>query len=83
MLTVSHQWRGSSNLGAGADILRSRYAIHRSYLISLVSVLLMASQIVGALIEDANHLWIASLLLGLGYGGVFGLLPTVNSVAVH
>ncbi|KAF8531646.1 major facilitator superfamily domain-containing protein [Gautieria morchelliformis] len=64
--------------GAGADFLKSRYAIHRSYLMSLVSILLMVSQIVGALVEDPNHLWLASLLLGSGYGGIFGLLPTVT-----
>lgn len=66
--------------GAGADFFKSRFAIHRSYLLSVVSIILIISQIMGSTIENVNHLWLASLTLGLGYGGIFGLLPTVNKL---
>lgn len=66
-------------IGAGADFLKSHFDIHRSYLLSLVSILLMVSQIIGSRIENVNNLWQASLPLGLGYGGIFGLLPTVKA----
>ena len=66
--------------GASADFVKSRLAGHRSYLLSVVSLLFIISQVVGSQIEDVNHLWRASLLLGLGHGGIFGLLPTVRPI---
>jgi hypothetical protein len=69
-----------SSAGAGADLVKSRLSGHRSYLLSLVSALFVVSQIVGSRVENVNHLWMASLLLGLGHGGIFGLLPTVRVV---
>ena len=35
------------------------------------------SQLTCYVIDDINDLWKASVLLGLAYGGLFGLLPTI------
>ena len=68
--------------GASADFVKTRLEGHRSYLLSFVSFLFIISQIVGSQVENVNHLWLASLLLGLGHGGIFGLLPTVRLTRV-
>lgn len=81
-LTFFFFWYQHTWIGAGADFLKIRFAIHRSYLLSAVSALLVVSQIAGARIENVNHLWLASILLGLGYGGIFGLLPTVKDIII-
>ena len=49
----------------------------RSYCLTLVAVMFFISQIVAGSINDIAHLWIASALLGLAYGSVFSLFPTV------
>jgi hypothetical protein len=49
----------------------------RSYCLTLVAVMFFISQIVTGSINDIAHLWIASALLGLAYGSVFSLFPTV------
>ena len=77
-LTVLGLIYGNNTSGGGADFMKSHFDVHRSYLLSIVSILLMVSQIVGSRVENVNSLWQASLLLGLGYGGIFGLLPTVK-----
>ncbi|KAF8580797.1 MFS general substrate transporter [Ramaria rubella] len=65
-------------IGAGADLVKNRFAGHRSYLLTLISTFFILSQIVASRIEDVTRLWQASVILGLGYGGVFGLLPTIT-----
>ena len=49
----------------------------RSYCLTLVAVMFFISQVVTGIINDIAHLWIASALVGLAYGSVFSLLPTV------
>ena len=49
----------------------------RSYCLVLVSVIFFISQVATASIDDITHLWIASALVGLAYGGAFSILPTV------
>ena len=49
----------------------------RSYCLALVAVMFFISQVVTGIINDISHLWIASALVGLAYGSVFSLLPTV------
>ena len=49
----------------------------RSYCLVLVAVMFFVSQIVAGSVNDITHLWIASILIGLAYGGVFSLFPTV------
>ena len=35
------------------------------------------SQVVAQNVENVKHLWMASSLIGLSYGAVFGLLPVI------
>ena len=49
----------------------------RSYCLTLVAVLFFISQIVTVNINDIAHLWIASALVGLAYGSVYSLFPTL------
>jgi hypothetical protein len=49
----------------------------RSYCFVLVSGVFFVSQVATVSINDIAHLWIASALVGLAYGGAFSLLPTV------
>lgn len=58
-------------------MVKTRFGGHRSYLLIVISFLFLLSQIITSRVEDTKHLWNASLVLGLGYGGIFGLLPTV------
>ena len=49
----------------------------RSYCLVLSAVLFLVSQVVASSIRNVAHMWIASALLGLAYGSVFSLSPTV------
>ena len=49
----------------------------RSYCLTLVAVLFFISQVVTSSINDIAHLWISSALVGLAYGSVYSLFPTV------
>ena len=49
----------------------------RSYCICIVASVFILSQIYVTQIERVDDLWVASGLLGLAYGGVFGLFPTI------
>ena len=49
----------------------------RSYSLVFVSFLFFISQVVAANEDRIDNLWIASTLLGLAYGSVFSLFPTV------
>ncbi|KAL5508642.1 hypothetical protein ACEPAH_6261 [Sanghuangporus vaninii] len=65
--------------GVAADLVKNRLGAPRSYCIVIVAVLFVLSQVlVGLRIEDVNHLWQASSILGLAYGGLFGLFPTIT-----
>ena len=63
--------------GLVSDFTKSKYGMPRSYCLVLVAVIFFISQIATASINDITHLWIASALVGLAYGGAFSLLPTV------
>ncbi|KAF8522453.1 major facilitator superfamily domain-containing protein [Hysterangium stoloniferum] len=65
-------------IGASADFFKGRFGAHRSYLLVVISAMLMLSQIVASHNENTENLWQTSLMLGLGYGGIFGLLPTIT-----
>jgi hypothetical protein len=60
-----------------ADFVKNRLHLPRSYCISLVAVLFVISQIMAVLTDDVADLWKASLALGLAYGSMFGLFPTI------
>jgi hypothetical protein len=64
-------------LGVISDIAKSRLRLPRSYSLVLVSALVLISQIEAASIVHISNLWKASALLGLGYGTIFGLFPTM------
>lgn len=63
--------------GSSADVGKNRYGLRRSYFISGISFTFIVSQIALYNVESVQTLWIASALLGLGYGGMFGLFPTI------
>jgi len=68
---------GRVSIGLVSDFARNKYNMPRSYCLVLVSVMFFVSQVVVSSVNDITHLWIASALLGLSYGSVFSLFPTV------
>ena len=42
-----------------------------------MAVSFLISQLLALLVEDIEHLQFVVVLVGLSYGGVFGLLPTI------
>ncbi|KAF9460956.1 major facilitator superfamily domain-containing protein [Collybia nuda] len=64
-------------IGLISDFAKSKFDYPRSYLIVLVAFLVFISQVTAANIDNIRQLWMASALLGLGYGSVFSLLPQV------
>lgn len=63
--------------GLVSDFAKNKYGIPRSYCLVLVAVMFFVSQVAAGSINNINHLWIASALLGLAYGSVFSLFPTI------
>ena len=63
--------------GIGADLIKNHLSLLRTYCICAVAALFVLSQIAATRIEDVQHLWTASVLLGLAYGSVFAVFPTV------
>ncbi|KAF9030349.1 MFS general substrate transporter [Hymenopellis radicata] len=49
----------------------------RSAMLVVVSSLLLLSQLVAISISSVENLWAASTLLGLSYGSIFGIYPTM------
>lgn len=64
-------------IGLVSDFAKNKYGMPRSYCLVLVSVIFFISQITAGSVNDIAHLWIVSALLGLAYGSVFSLFPTV------
>ncbi|KAI0030402.1 major facilitator superfamily domain-containing protein [Vararia minispora EC-137] len=64
-------------VGIAADVAKSRFHAPRSYCMTLVACLFVLSQLILITTKDVTRLWIASACLGLAYGGLFGLLPTL------
>ncbi|KAI0959036.1 hypothetical protein AcW1_003984 [Taiwanofungus camphoratus] len=69
---------GRFSIGMLADLMRGYVRLPRSFCIILVAVLFIISQVMCFAIEDVSNLWKASALLGLAYGGMFGLFPTIT-----
>ena len=65
-------------LGSAADFGKHHWGWHRSYWMSVVSVIFILSQIFAFSVEDVKSLWRASTALGFAYGGMFGLFPTIT-----
>jgi hypothetical protein len=63
--------------GTAADLGKHRYEWRRSYFIVLICFTFIVSQIVLYNVSSVHTLWMASASLGLGYGGMYGLFPTI------
>jgi hypothetical protein len=68
---------GRIALGSVADFGKHHWGWHRSYWMSVISIILLLSQIFVFAVEDVTGLWKASTTLGFAYGGMFGLFPTI------
>ncbi|KAK2459401.1 hypothetical protein APHAL10511_008588 [Amanita phalloides] len=64
-------------LGMICDYGKNKLGIPRSYSLVLVSFIVFISQVITASIERVRHLWIASAVLGLGYGSTYSLFATM------
>jgi len=63
-------------IGVTADFAKHR-GIRRARCTSIVATWFLISQLVGFGVRDIDHLKYAVILVGISYGGVFGLLPTI------
>ncbi|KAL0577546.1 hypothetical protein V5O48_004444 [Marasmius crinis-equi] len=76
--TVSFMnFSGRIFIGLFSDFVKARLGQPRSYLLVLVSSLVLVSQLAASNIDRLNDLWKASALLGLGYGTVFSLFAAL------
>ncbi|CAK5268448.1 unnamed protein product [Mycena citricolor] len=64
-------------IGLVSDNLKNFYGLPRSYCLILVSTLFFISQLYAAQVTAVADLWKATALVGLSYGTIFGLFPTV------
>ncbi|KZP07252.1 MFS general substrate transporter [Athelia psychrophila] len=64
-------------IGMASDYAKNNLHLPRSYCITLVCALFIISQAMAFSIDDITQLWKASLALGLAYGGLFGLFPSI------
>jgi len=65
-------------IGLLADLVKTKFNSPRSFCIALVAAAFVLSQYMATVIDRVADLWQASALLGLAYGGVFGLFPTMT-----
>ena len=68
---------GRIALGSAADFGKHHWGWHRPYWMSVISLIFILSQIFVFSVKDVASLWLASVALGFGYGGMFGLFPTI------
>ena len=69
--------RTSYRTGVVADFGKHR-GMRRAWCISMVAALFFVSQLAGLGVQDVEHLQYAVILVGISYGGIFGLLPTIT-----
>jgi hypothetical protein len=65
-------------VGLFADFMKNNLHQQRSMCLSLIASLFLVSQLACLSITDVSHLWKASALLGIAYGSMSGLLPTIS-----
>ncbi|KZS96006.1 MFS general substrate transporter [Sistotremastrum niveocremeum HHB9708] len=65
-------------IGFSADFAKSKLGFPRSFGAAIIALGFVASQVAASRIEVLDRLWIASFILGLSYGGLFGLFPTIT-----
>ncbi|KAL4075470.1 major facilitator superfamily domain-containing protein [Scleroderma citrinum] len=59
-------------MGLTSDFMRTHLRISRAYCMCIVSSLFIISQVLAMSCSDVNTLWIATMLLGFAYGGLWG-----------
>jgi hypothetical protein len=64
-------------VGITADFVHNTLALRRAYCLSLVASMFLLSQISLYYANEIETLWHTSGMLGLAYGGLFGLCPTI------
>jgi hypothetical protein len=64
-------------IGITADFVHNTLALRRAYCLSLVASMFLLSQISLYYANEIETLWHTSGMLGLAYGGLFGLCPTI------
>ncbi|KAF8839371.1 MFS general substrate transporter [Paxillus ammoniavirescens] len=64
-------------IGSISDFAHNRLHLPRVYCLCIVSCLFIISQVFAIGISSVQSLWMASSLLGLAYGSLFGLCPTI------
>ncbi|KIK95478.1 hypothetical protein PAXRUDRAFT_826958 [Paxillus rubicundulus Ve08.2h10] len=64
-------------IGPVSDFTNNRLHLPRAYCLCIVSSLFIISQAFSVGISSVQSLWMASSLLGLAYGSLFGLCPTI------
>lgn len=64
-------------IGLIGDLVRYRLRLPRAYCFCIVSTLFVVSQLSVISVNDVAHLWKATALLGLAYGSLFGITPTI------
>lgn len=64
-------------IGLTADWIKS-IGLRRATCISLTCTLFLISQLVCLAVDNVEHLWVVSALLGFAYGSMYGLLPTIT-----
>jgi len=64
-------------IGLISDFIHTRLHLPRTYSLCLVSFVFIVSQAVAISITSVDTLWIASAVLGLAYGNLWGGLPAI------
>ena len=65
-----------SAAGVTADFAKHR-GMRRTQCLVIVAVSLLVSQLVGLRVRDIEQLQYAVMLVGISFGGIFGLIPTI------
>ncbi len=64
--------------GLTADFTKNKLRFPRSFCISLVALGFIIAQVIVYSVDNVSELWKGSAVLGLAYGGLFGLFPTIT-----
>lgn len=63
--------------GLISDFTHTRLRLPRAYCLCIVSFLFIISQATAITVSSVKTLWMATLLLGLAHGSLFGSYPTI------
>ena len=65
-----------SRTGLIADFAKHK-GMRRAWCISIAATTFLISQLAGLCVRDVGHLQYAVALVGISYGGIFGIMPTI------